>query len=137
MANDPKLIAWVFESPKTVAVVGLSDNPERPSYHVSEEMQARGYKIVPVSPKGETILGEKVYRSLAEIPFPVDVVDVFRAPQHVPEVVRDMEQMQTRPKLLWLQEGVVNDDAVATAQGFGVPAVQNLCIYKEAVKAGR
>ncbi len=134
--NDPTIIAGVFESPKTIAVVGLSDNPERPSFHVSEEMQQRGYKIVPVTPKGETILGEKVYRSLAEIPFPVDVVDVFRASQHVMDVVRDMEQMATRPKLIWLQEGVVNDEAVAAAEAMGVAAVQDRCIYKEAVKAG-
>lgn len=132
--NDPKQIQWAVEAPRTVAVVGLSDNPARPSYHVAEEMQKRGYKIVPVTPKGETILGEKVYRSLKEIPFPVDIVDVFRAPQHVPEVVKDIEQMAQKPKLVWLQEGVVHDEAVKELEQMGIPAVQNLCIYKERVR---
>lgn len=129
--NDVKQIQWVVEAPRTLAVVGLSDNPARPSYHVAEEMQKRGYKIVPVSPKGETILGEKVYRSLKEIPFPVDVVDVFRAPQYVPDVVKDIEQMAQKPKLVWLQEGVVNDEAVAQLQSMGIPAVQDVCVFKE------
>lgn len=133
--NDPKVIQWVVESPRSLAVVGLSDKPDRPSYHVSEEMQARGYKIIPVTPKKGPILGEQVYRSLAEIPFPVDVVDVFRAPEHVMDVIRDIEQMQTKPKVLWLQEGVVNDEAVAAAEAMGIEAIQDRCIYKEIVRA--
>lgn len=137
MVNDPQVIRWVVESPKTVAVVGLSDNPSRPSHHVSAEMQARGFRIVPVSPKGETILGEPVYRSLAEIPFPVDVVNVFRRSEHIMEVVRDMAQMATRPKVLWLQQGIVNDEAMAAAAAMGVAPVQDRCIYVEAVRAGR
>ncbi|MFZ5815459.1 MAG: CoA-binding protein [Bacillota bacterium] len=135
--NDPKVIQWVVESPRTLAVVGLSDKPDRPSHHVAEEMQQRGYKIVPVTPKGETILGEKVYRSLAEIPFPVDVVDVFRAPPYVMEVVRDMAQMASKPKVLWLQEGVINAEAVAAAEAMGIDVVQDRCVYKEIVRAGK
>lgn len=135
--NDPKVIQWVLDSPKTLAVVGLSDNPDRPSYHVSEEMQKRGYKVVPVTPKGETILGEKVYGSLTEIPFPVDVVQVFRAPQYAMDVVRDVEQMATRPGVLWMQEGVVNNEAVAAAEAMGIDPVQDRCLYKEAVRIER
>lgn len=135
--NDPRVIGWVMEAPRTIAVVGLSDKPDRPSYHVSEEMQQRGHRIVPVTPKrAEQILGENVYRSLAEIPFPVDVVDVFRRSEHVMDVLRDMEQMQTRPRVLWLQEGIVNDEAVAAAEAMGIAAVQDRCLYKEAVRSG-
>lgn len=135
--NDPKVVQWVVETPRTLAVVGLSDKPDRPSYHVSKEMQQRGHKIVPVTPKKGPILGETVYRSLAEIPFPVDVVQVFRAPEHAMDVVRDMEQMATRPKVLWMQEGVVNGEAVAAAAAMGIDPVQDRCLYKEAVRLGR
>jgi predicted CoA-binding protein len=135
--NDPQVIRWVVDSPKVVAVVGLSDDPSRPSYRVSREMQARGYRIVPVTPKAGPILGEQVYRSLAEIPFPVDVVNVFRRSEHVMDVVRDMAQMKAKPKVLWLQEGIVNDEAMAAADAMGVDPVQDRCIYVEAVRAGR
>lgn len=136
--NDPNAIRWVVESPKTLAVVGLSDNPARPSYSVSQEMKERGYRIVPVTPKkADTILGEKVYGSLAEIPFPVDVVNVFRASEHVMDVVRDMERMTTKPKVLWLQQGIVNQEAMAAAQAMGIDPVQDRCIYVEAARAGR
>ena len=135
--NDPNTLAWVLNGPKVLAVVGLSDNPARPSYHVSQEMQRRGYRIVPVNPKGGEILGEKVYASLKEIPFPVDVVQVFRAPQYALDVVREIGEMATKPKVLWMQEGVVNDEAVAEAEAMGLLAVQDRCLYKEAVKAGR
>ncbi len=138
------VIQWVLESPeltdggerrpKRLAVVGLSDNPERPSYHVSEEMQKRGYQIVPVNPKGGEILGEKVYASLREIPFPVEVVQVFRAPQYVMGVVEDIRQMQHKPRVLWLQEGVINDEAVAAAEADGLWTIQDRCLYKEALK---
>lgn len=133
--NDVKVIEWVLSGPKKLAVVGLSNKPDRPSYHVSEEMQARGHKIIPVTPKGDEILGEKVYRSLAEIPFPVDVVQVFRAPEYAMDVVRDIARMETKPKVLWMQEGVVNDEAVAEAEKMGIRAVQDICLYKAALKA--
>ncbi|MFZ5823164.1 MAG: CoA-binding protein [Bacillota bacterium] len=136
--NDPKVIKWAVEAPRTIAVVGLSDKPDRPSYHVSEEMQQRGHKIVPVTPKrADTILGEKVYRSLAEIPFPVDVVDVFRRSETIMEVVQEIEQMQTKPKVLWLQQGIVNDEAMAAAEAMGIDGVQDHCIYVEATRHGR
>ncbi|MBP2017908.1 putative CoA-binding protein [Symbiobacterium terraclitae] len=135
--NDPKTIAWVLERPRVLAVVGLSDNPERPSHRVSKAMQQRGYRIVPVTPKGGEILGEKVYASLTEIPFPVDVVQVFRAPQYAVDVVREVAQMKAPPRVLWMQEGVVNDQAVAEAEALGLAVVQDRCLYKEAVRAGR
>lgn len=135
MANDVKVIEWVLSGPKKLAVVGLSNKPDRPSYEVSAAMQERGHQIVPVTPKGDEILGERVYRSLEEIPFPVDVVQVFRAPEYAMDVVRDIAKMGTKPRVLWMQEGVVNDEAVAEAEKMGIQAVQNVCLYKEALKA--
>lgn len=119
------------EGPKVIAVVGLSDNPERPSYRVAAFLQKQGYRVVPVSPKGETILGEQVYRSLAEIPFRVDVVDVFRAPQHVPDVLADLRQMVSKPDYLWLQESVVHAEAAAEAEAYGLKVVMDRCLWKE------
>jgi predicted CoA-binding protein len=130
--NEEKAIRTLLESPgKTIAVVGLSDNQERPSYRVAAFLQKQGYKIVPVSPKGETILGEPVYRTLASIPFPVDVVDVFRAPQAVPEVLADLKAMQHKPAMLWLQEGVVHPEAAAEAEAYGLTVVMDRCLWKE------
>jgi predicted CoA-binding protein len=140
--NDEQAVHWLLESPtlsttadqqrpKVLAVVGLSDNPDRPSYRVSRFMQSRGYRIVPVGPKGEQILGEQVYRSLQEIPFPVDVVQVFRAPQYVPEVLADARQMQHKPRMLWLQEGVVHEEAAREAVAYGLETVMDRCTWKE------
>ena len=132
--NDPQTIEWVVSQPRVLAVVGLSDNPERPSYRVSVEMQRRGYRIVPVNPKGGEVLGEQVYSSLTEIPFPVDVVQVFRAPQYAVDVVREVGRMTTKPKVVWMQEGVVNEQAASEAEAMGLAVVQDLCLYKEAKK---
>jgi len=141
--NDEAAVRWVLESPfapvadgvgarrKVIAVVGLSENPERPSYRVARYLQSKGYCIVPVAPKGEMILDEPVYRSLTEVPFPVDVVDVFRAPQHVPDVLGDLKTMQQKPLLLWLQEGVIHQDAAAEAVAFGLHTVMDRCLWKE------
>ncbi|HWI54033.1 MAG TPA: CoA-binding protein [Symbiobacteriaceae bacterium] len=134
MINEEQAIGALLQSaegPKVIAVVGLSDNPERPSYRVAAFMQKQGYRIVPVTPKGETILGEQVYRSLAEIPFAVDVVDVFRAPEHVPQVLADLKQMRSKPGYLWLQEGVVNAEAAAEAEAYGLQVVMDRCLWKE------
>ena len=134
MINEEKAIIDLLQSaegPKVIAVVGLSDKPDRPSYRVAAFMQKMGYRIVPVTPKGETILGEQVYRSLAEIPFRVDVVDLFRAPQHVPDVLADLRQMPFKPDYLWLQEGVVHEAAAAEAEAYGLKVVMDRCLWKE------
>jgi O-acetylhomoserine (thiol)-lyase len=142
--NDEGVIRWVLNSPyvadevtgerrpKVLAVVGLSENEARPSYRVTRKMQRMGYKIVPINPKGGTILGEQAYGSLREIPFPVEVVQVFRAPQFALEVLEDVRQMQHTPKVFWLQEGVFNDEAAAQAIASGMQTVHNRCTYKEA-----
>ena len=130
--NEPELIAEMLETAKTIAVVGISNKPERASYHVAAEMQRRGYRIVPVNPVLKEVLGELCYPSLREIPFPVDLVDVFRAPEFVPQVVEDV--LAIGLKYLWLQEGVVHPEAIARAEAAGLRVVADRCIYKEHVR---
>jgi hypothetical protein len=116
---------------KTIAVLGLSDNPARPSYHVAQAMQGFGYRIIPVRPGQAKVLGEQAYVTLAELPFVPDLVDVFRAPEHVPGIVA--ECIAKGVKRLWLQEGVVHEAAAEKARAAGMTVVMDRCIYKEYV----
>ena len=119
---------------KTVAVVGLSRDPDRPSYSVSMYLQGNGYRIVPVRPGGGEILGEKVYVRLSDIPFAVDLVDCFRRSsavgKHVDEAIR------LRVPAIWLQEGVIDEDAALRAREAGLIVVMDRCMLKEHRKAG-
>ena len=138
--NDEGVIRWVAADPfdyaggrprpKVIAVVGLSANPGRPSTRVARKLRRLGYRIVPVNPSAPEILGEKAYTSLADIPFPVDVVQVFRAASAAPAVAREVAAGQAR--VFWLQEGVVSEEAAAIARERGLEVVMNRCIYKEA-----
>ena len=130
--NNPELIAEMLENSKTIAVVGISNKPDRPSYHVVTEMQRRGYRIIPVNPALQQVLGETCYPSLRDIPFVVDLVDVFRAPEFVPQIVEDA--IAIGAKYLWLQEGVVHLEAIARAEANGIQVVADHCIYKEHVR---
>ena len=114
---------------KTIAVVGLSSDPMRPSFGVSQFMQRKGYRIIPVNPNETEVLGARAYGSLAEIPEPVDLVDVFRRPQFVPEVVD--EAIRLNIPAIWLQEGVVHKVAAQKARDAGLTVVMDLCILKE------
>jgi predicted CoA-binding protein len=118
---------------KTIAVVGLSDSPLRPSHGVSVYMQAAGYKIIPVNPRIATALGEKSYPSLLEIPLEVaekiDLVDVFRRPEFVDEIVE--QAIQSKIPAIWMQEGVVNERAADKARKAGMLVVMDLCVLKE------
>ena len=117
---------------KTVAVVGLSDREETTSNRVSKEMQSRGYRIIPVNPKlaGQEILGEKAYASLAEIPFHVDIVDVFRRSEFLPDVARDF--LQADAQIFWAQLGLENQEAEEILRAGGCEdLVMNRCIKKE------
>ena len=129
MHDQEAAIERILKSTKTIAVVGLSGNPMRPSFGVSEYMQDAGYRIIPVNPTEETILGEKVYASLSAIPEPVDCVDVFRKPDAVPEIVD--EAIAIGAKSVWLQEGVVHEEAAAKARAAGLDVVMDRCILKE------
>ena len=130
--NNPELIAEMLENSKTIAVVGISNRPDRPSYHVATEMQRRGYRIIPVNPALQQVLGETCYPSLRDIPFAVDLVDVFRAPEFVPQIVEDT--IAIGAKYLWLQEGVVHLEAIARAEANFIQVVADHCIYKEHVR---
>ncbi|HEY8487608.1 MAG TPA: PLP-dependent aspartate aminotransferase family protein [Thermaerobacter sp.] len=116
--------------PRVVAVVGLSSDPGRPSYRVARKLQRMGYKIVPVNPRASEILGERAYPDLGSVPGPVDVVVVFRAPEHAPQVAR--EAVARGARVFWLQEGVVSPEAARIAAEGGLAVVMNRCIYKEA-----
>ncbi|MBO8140954.1 MAG: aminotransferase class I/II-fold pyridoxal phosphate-dependent enzyme [Firmicutes bacterium] len=115
---------------QVIAVVGLSPDPGRPSHRVARKVQRMGYRIIPVHPAASEILGEPVYRSLADIPIPVDVVQVFRAPQHAPEVAREASKLPGRP-VFWMQEGIESPEAARIASEIGMPVVMNRCLWKE------
>jgi predicted CoA-binding protein len=119
----------LLRSAKTIAVVGLSSRRSRPSYGVSEYMQSRGYRIIPVNPNETEVLGEKAYASLDEIPGHVDIVNVFRRSELVPEIVDAAIRIGAQG--VWMQEGVVNDDAAARARAAGLEVVMDHCILKE------
>lgn len=127
MSNDP--IADLLRNSKTIAVVGLSDNPMKPSFGVSQYMQSRGYKIIPVNPQIEEALGEKSYPSLLDVPDKIDIVDVFRRPDAVPEIVD--QAIQLKVPAIWLQETVVHEEAAEKARKAGIFVVMDKCILKE------
>jgi predicted CoA-binding protein len=114
---------------QTIAVVGLSDDPSRPSYGVAKYLQEHGYRIVPVSPKANRILGEQAYPDLPSIPFDVDIVDIFRRPEAVGPHVD--EAIQKGAKMVWLQLGIRNDEAASKAQEANIAVVQDRCIKIE------
>lgn len=121
----------LLEGVRTVAVVGLSPKPGRPSHGVAQAMQRFGFRIVPVRPAVTEVLGEPAYASLADIPFPVDLVDVFRAAEHIPEVVD--ECLAIGAPALWLQEGIVHEAAAEKARAAGLTVVMDRCLYKDYV----
>jgi len=120
----------IFDNVKTIAVLGLSPNPEKASHRVAKYLQEVGYKIVPVYPKEDTILGEKVYRSLAEIPFEVDMVDIFRKPAAF-DAIADACIARGDIKVFWGQVGLVNNAAAQKAKDAGMKVVQNFCAMVE------
>jgi predicted CoA-binding protein len=114
---------------RTIAVVGLSENPGKPSHYVSEYMQQHGWKIYPVNPTLESVLGEKSYASLAELPVKPDVVNVFRVPAQIPAIVDEMLALGL--KNLWVQLGIVNLEAAKRAEAGGIRVVMDKCIMVE------
>ena len=124
--STSKEILDILDSVKTIAVIGLSPDESKDSNKVAKVLQEHGYKVVPVYPKEDTILGEKVYRSLAEIPFEVDMVDIFRKPQ-VFEAIADACIERGDVKVFWTQLGLVNNEAAEKAEKAGMKVVQNHC----------
>ena len=126
---DESAIAGLLASSKTIAVVGLSSKTFRPSFGVSQYLQSAGYRIFPVNPNESSILGEKCYARLEDIPEKIDIVDIFRRSELVPEVVESAIQIGARA--IWMQEGVSNEPAAARASRAGLFVVMDLCIAKE------
>jgi predicted CoA-binding protein len=125
-------IREILEKHKTLAVVGLSSRPSRPSYGVSAYMMAHGYRIIPVNPNEESVLGLKCYRNLDEVPEVPEVVVIFRRPEFVAEVVDAAVRKGAR--VIWMQEGVIHEDAARRARDAGVEVVMDRCILKEHAK---
>jgi len=123
-------IKEIFDSVKTIAVLGLSPDSEKPSHQVAKYLQEVGFTIVPVYPKEDAILGQKVYRSLAEIPFTVDMVDIFRKPD-VLVAIADACIARGDVKVFWSQKGIVNNEAAQKAKDAGMIVVQNMCSMVE------
>lgn len=144
VVNDEGVIRWALQSPterevhdgeevqrqKTLAIVGLSSNPSRPSHRLARKMQRLGYKVVPVNPRETEVLGETAYPDLRSIPFSIDIVQVFRSPEAAIEIAK--EAAEVKPKIFWLQEGVISPEAAKIAKSAGLDVVHNRCTYKEA-----
>ena len=132
--NEPELIRSMLgvatkESPRTIAVIGLSEVPSKPSHYVSEYMQQHGYKIYPVNPSIPEVLGEKSYASLSELPIKPDIFDVFRLPRFIPAIVDEMLRLGL-PNL-WIQQGIINLEAASRAEAGGIHVVMDRCIMVE------
>jgi predicted CoA-binding protein len=116
----------ILRSASTIAVVGLSSNPERYSFEVASYLQDTGYRIIPVNPNETRVLGERAYPSLLEVTERVDVVDVFRRPEETPDIAR--QAVKIGAKVLWLQNDIVNDEASRIAEDGGLVAIMGVCI---------
>lgn len=128
-AYDNAYIGGILNSVKTIAMVGASPNDVRPSYFVLKYLLAKGFSVFPINPghAGKEILGRTVYASLADLPQPVDMVDIFRASSAVPGIVDDVLKLDPLPKVLWMQLGVRDDEAAARAEAAGIKVVMNRC----------
>ncbi len=122
----------ILKNSRTVAMVGLSSNPERPSNLVGRYLKAHGYEIIPVNPNEKTVLRLKSYPDLSSIPGKIDVVDIFRRSEDVPPIVRDA--IKIGAKAVWMQEGVKNAEAAAVARQAGLKVVMNKCMRKQHIK---
>ncbi len=122
-------MAEILQASRVIAVVGLSSKPYRPSYGVAEYMQRAGYRIIPVNPQETEVLGEKCYADLDAVPEHIDIVDIFRRPEYVPEIVE--AAIRKGAKAIWMQEDVVHEDAARRAAAAGLDVVMDRCILKE------
>jgi predicted CoA-binding protein len=126
---DDSYIRGILNTVKTIAMVGVSANTSRPSYFAFKYLLERGYRMIPVNPAlgGQELLGRKVYAGLSEIPEPVDMVDVFRAPRYALAIVQEALALSPRPQVIWMQLGIRNDEAAKLAEASGLKVVMNRC----------
>ena len=129
MSKTPASISDILKTAKTIAVVGLSSSPIRPSHGVSAYMQGQGYRVIPVNPKITDVLGEKAYPSLNQVKEKIDVVQIFRRSEFVPEIVD--EAIKLKVPAIWMQEGVINEAAAEKARKAGIFVVMDRCMLKE------
>ena len=129
-----KRVAEILQSARTIAVVGVSSKRYRPSYGVTEYMQRAGYRIIPVNPQETEVLGEKSYPDLDSVPEPIDIVDIFRRSEFVPEIVE--AAIRKGAKAVWMQEGVIHEEAARRAEAAGLAVVMDHCILKEHRRLG-
>jgi len=129
---SPEEIRALLERIRRIAVVGLSPKTDRPSFKVAAAMQRFGYRIIPVRPKVGEVLGEKAYADLASVPGPIDLVDVFRAPEHMDEIIDAC--IARRVPAVWLQDGVVNEAAAQRARAAGLFVVMDRCVFRDYVQ---
>ena len=128
-ASAPDAIGDLLKKVKTIAVVGLSNKPRRPSYGVSLYMQEQGYRIIPVNPNIESVLGERAYASLADVPEKIDLVNIFRRSEFMPEIVD--QAIALKIPAVWMQEDVIHEQAAGKARQAGIFVVMDRCILKE------
>jgi len=133
--SEADQITELLKTAKTIAVVGLSNNPMRAAYGVSAYLQSQGYRIIPVNPEADVVLGEKAYKSLSDVPDQIDVVDIFRRSEFVGPIVD--EAIQKGAKAVWMQETVVDEQAAQKARDKGMFVVMDRCILKEHRKRSR
>lgn len=126
---SPEGVREVLKAARVVAVVGLSDKPDRDSHRVAAYLQAAGYRVIPVNPAVKEVLGERSYASVAEVPEKIDVVDVFRKAEAVPGIVE--EAIAAGAKVVWLQDGVVHNEAADRARAAGLTVVQGRCMMRD------
>ena len=135
--NEPEVIRDMLgdppSQPRTIAVIGLADDPDKPSNYVPAYMQKQGYRILPINPTVDTVLGEKSYASLADLPVKPDVVNVFRLPRFIPAIVDQMLSLGL--KNIWVQQGIINAEAAARAEAGGIHVVMDRCIMVEHSRA--
>jgi predicted CoA-binding protein len=127
--NKEQEIPEILKSAQNIAIVGISDSPDRDSNKVASYLQDRGYRIFPVNPKYAQVLGEKCYSTLSEIPEKIDVVDIFRKPEHVLPIVQ--EAVKINASVVWMQLGVVNEEAARLAEAAGLKVIMNRCLKIE------
>src|SRR5674476_421254 len=128
-------IRELLKTARVIAVVGLSSRKHRPSFGVSEYMQRAGYRIIPINPNESSVLGERAYASLDDVPEKVDIVDIFRRSEFVPEIVE--QAIRAGAGAVWMQEGVIHEEAAARAQAAGLTVVMDRCILKEHQRLSR
>ncbi len=132
--NDPETIRQILDDCRTIAVVGLSSDPMRPSHDVASYMQRRGYRIIPVNPNETKVLGEKAYPALADVPEKIDLVDIFRRSDAAGQAVD--EAIAVGAKAVWLQDGVIDNEAAQRALNAGLLVVMDRCWLRDHVRRG-